>query len=244
MSCLDFWKENYPEMAVLGIYETEDERDEIYVFEQEGIRVAILNYTYGTNGIPLPSDMPWAVNLLTEETVVPDIEKAESIADFTIVCPHWGTEYVLEETEEQERWTQIFAEHGVDLVLGTHPHVIEPVELVVDEETGHEMLVYYSLGNFVNWTGSSGSGIANRMVGGMADVTIERKEDGTVGIKDYGVTALVTHLESEINGVYTTMLGEYSPELADENEIRKQDDSFSYKYCVDLCNRVWGTEWK
>lgn len=244
LSCLDFWESTYPEIAVLGINETSEARDRIYIYEQDGIRIAILNYTYGTNGIPLPSDMPYAVNLLKEAEVMADIEKAESLSDFTIVCPHWGTEYVLEQTAEQERWTGIFAEHGVDLVLGTHPHVIEPVEMVVDEKTGHEMLVYYSLGNFVNWTGSSGAGIANRMVGGMAHVTIEQREDGTVGIKEYGVTALVTHLQEEVNGVYTTLLSEYSPELAAENEIRKQDPAFSYEYCVELCNRVWGDAWQ
>lgn len=244
LSCIDFWKTEYPEIAVLGIYETAEERNEIYIFEQDGIRVAVLNYTYGTNGIALPGDMPYAVNLLEENQVVADIEKAEEMADFTIVCPHWGTEYVLEETTEQRRWAQIFLEHGVDLVLGTHPHVIEPVEILQDEATGHEMLVYYSLGNFVNWTSSEGKGIANRMVGGMADVTIGFAETGEVVVKDYSVTAVVTHLESEINGVYTTRLSDYSQELSLENEIIAQDPAFSKEYCVDLCNQVWGELWQ
>ncbi len=58
---------------------------------------------------------------------------------------------------------------------GTHPHVIEPIEWVTDEASEHEMLVYYSLGNFVNWTSGTGEGVANRMVGGMAEVTITKK---------------------------------------------------------------------
>lgn len=244
LSCLNFWQNEYPDIAVLGIHETAEDRDNIYIYEQAGIRIAVLNYTYGTNGIPLPSDMPYAVNLLEEAAVVADIEKAESLADFTIVCPHWGTEYVLKQTAEQERWTAIFAKNGVDLVLGTHPHVIEPIEMVTDEETGHEMLVYYSLGNFVNWTSSSGAGIANRMVGGMADVTIGRDADDEVVIKDYSVTALVTHLERKINGVYTIKLADYSSELADKNAIITQDPAFSYAYCVELCDKVWGEVWK
>ena len=244
LSCIDFWKTEYPEIAVLGINETAEKQDEIYVFEQDGIRVAVLNYTYGTNGIPLPADMPYAVDLLEKEQVVAHIEKAEMLADFTIVCPHWGMEYVLEETKAQRQWAEVFLEHGVDLVLGTHPHVIEPIELMRDEATGHEMLVYYSLGNFVNWTSSSGQGIANRMVGGMADVTIGPDEDGDVVVKDYSITAVVTHLESRVNGVYTTKLSEYSQELSLDNEIIAQDSAFSKEYCVELCDKVWGELWE
>lgn len=243
LNCVQFWKTDYPDIAVLGIYETAQEQEEIYVYEQDGIKIAILNYTYGTNGIALPQDMPFAVDLLQEEKVIADIQKAEEIADFTIVCPHWGTEYVLKQTKEQERWAQLFLENGVDLVLGTHPHVIEPIEMLVDEETGNEMLVYYSIGNFVNWTSESGKGKADRMVGGMAEVTIGLDESGEVAITDYGVTALVTHLAYGTNGVYTTKLADYTQELSLTSEMIHQDDSFSKEYCVNLCNQVWGELW-
>ncbi len=244
LSCLDFWEESYPEIAVLGIYETAEEQDAIYIYEQDGIRIAVLNYTYGTNGIPLPADMPYAVNLLQEDKVIADIREAEELADFTVVCPHWGTEYVLEETREQQRWVQIFLENGVDLVIGTHPHVIEPIEMIRDEETGRDMLVYYSLGNYVNWTSSSGAGIANRMVGGMAEVTVTLDERGEAFIEDYSVTALVTHLEEKVNGVFTTTLSEYSQEMSLQNKIVAQDPAFSKEYCVELCDKVWGDLWR
>lgn len=243
LNCIQFWKTDYPDIAVLGIHETAQEQEEIYVYEQDGIKIAILNYTYGTNGIALPQDMPFAVNLLQEEKVIADIQKAEEIADFIIVCPHWGTEYVLKQTKEQERWAQLFLENGVDLVLGTHPHVIEPIEMLVDEETGNEMLVYYSIGNFVNWTSESGKGKADRMVGGMAEVTIGLDESGDAVITDYGVTALVTHLAYGINGVYTTKLADYTQELSLTSEMIHQDASFSKEYCVNLCNQVWGELW-
>lgn len=243
LNCVQFWKEDYPDIAVLGINETAQEQEEIYVYEQDGIRIAILNYTYGTNGIALPQDMPFAVNMLEEEKVISDIQRAEEIADFTIVCPHWGTEYVLKQTAEQERWAKIFLEHGVDLVIGTHPHVIEPIEMLVDEKTGNRMLVYYSIGNFVNWTSESGTGKADRMVGGMAAVSIGLDENGEVAIKDYGVTALVTHLSYGVNGVYTMKLTDYTQELSLESEMIHQDAAFSKEYCVELCNQVWGDLW-
>lgn len=239
-NCINFWKSNYPDIAILGINESEEEQDNnIYVYEQDGISVAILNYTYGTNGIPMPKDMPYAVNLLDEEKVTQDIKKAEELADFTIVCPHWGTEYRLTSSAEQERWTDIFLENGADLVIGTHPHIIEPIEWVSDDN-GNEMLVYYSLGNFVNWTSGTGEGVANRMVGGMAEVTICKNEDGEAYISDYGVEPLVCHLSEGTNGVTTYLLSEYSQQLAAENMIILQDSEFSLEYCENLCDEVWG----
>lgn len=240
LSCINFWKENYPEIVVLGVHDSQESQDEIYIYEQDGIKIAILNYTYGTNGIPLPEDMPYAVDMLEQEKVVADIMQAEEMADFTIVCPHWGTEYELGISSMQNKWTEIFLENGVDLVLGTHPHVIEPIEWVTDEKTGHEMLVYYSLGNFVNWTSSSGAGIANRMVGGMAQVTVEKNEAGEVIIAEYDVEPLVCHLQQGTNGVTVYPLEEYTAELASSNEIIKQDADFSLEYCEELCEKVWG----
>ncbi len=136
-----------------------------------------------------------------------------------------------------------FFENGADLVLGTHPHVIEPVEWVTDEETGHEMLVYYSLGNFVNWTSGIGEGIANRMVGGMAEVTISKDDTGEVKVIDYGVRPLVSHVTSEPGGVSAYFLNDYTEQLEAENEIISQDPEFSIEYCIDLCDSVWGELW-
>lgn len=239
-NCLSFWQDNYPDMAVLGINGSSEEQDnDIYVYEQNGISVAILNYTYGTNGIPMPEGMPYAVNLLTEEKVTEDIKKARELADFIIVCPHWGTEYRLTASEEQKKWTEIFLKNGVDLVIGTHPHVIEPIEWVSDND-GNEMLVYYSLGNFVNWTSSFGDGIANRMVGGMAEITVGKNADQEVCITDYGVEPLVCHLEEGEGGVTTYLLSDYTQQMAEKNMIIRQDAEFSKEYCEDLCSEVWG----
>lgn len=241
-NCLSFWAEQHPQITVLGINQSQEAQDHnIFVYEKDGIRAAVLNYTYGTNGIPMPSGMPYAVNLLDEKKVTADIAKAKTMSNFIIVCPHWGTEYQLAPSAEQARWTQIFLENGVDLVIGTHPHVIEPVEWVRDEN-GNEMLVYYSLGNFVNWTSSSGKGIADRMVGGMAEITIAREPDGDVAVKSYGIEPVVCHLSQGANGVTTYFLSEYSEEMASQNAILSQDAAFSKEYCLNLCEQVWG-EW-
>lgn len=238
VNCITFWKEQYPDIAVLGIHGSQESQDEIYIYEQDGMKIAVLNFTYGTNGIPLPDDMPFAVDLLQEEKVVERITKAEEFADFTIVCPHWGTEYQLVPSSNQEKWARIFAENGVDLVIGTHPHVIQPIEWITVEETGHKMLVYYSLGNFVNWSSESGAGIANRMVGGMTKITLTLEEQEVI-ISEYGVEPVVCHLEQGINGVTVYNLEDYTEELAARNQIIYQDSSFDLEYCKELCEKVW-----
>ena len=251
IKCSEFWKENHPEMKVVGLNGTEDEYENIDIIEKNDIKIAILNYTYGTNGIPLPSDMPYAVDMLDEEKVVKDIKFAEENADFTVVCPHWGTEYNLGLDKDQKKWTEIFRENGVDLVIGAHPHVIEPIEMIEDENEGitnnhggGDMLVYYSIGNFVSWTSSTGKGVADRSVGGMAKVTITKNPDGEVVVKDHSVKALVSHNRSEKRGVTVYPISEYTEELANENEIRDKDSSFSKQYCADLCDKIWGEDWE
>ncbi len=243
INCLSFWKENHPEIGVVGINASEKDAQSIYVTEVNGIKIAILNYTYSTNGIALPEDMPYAVNMLTEKNkakIISDIACAEAEADFTIVCPHWGTEYSLDISSEQRKWNELFLENGVDLVLGTHPHVIEPIEEYYD---GGElsMLTYYSLGNFVNWTSGTGEGVANRMVGGMSEVTISYLEGmGEAEIVDYDIVPLICHVEAGMDGVTVYKMRDYTKELADQNAIRAQDPSFSYDYCLSLVDTIWG----
>ena len=238
LNTLSFWETKYPHIKVMGIQKSDKKQaDKIYVYEKEGIRLAILNYTYGTNGIPLPDGQSHWVNLLKEEQLKKDIAVAKELADFIVVCPHWGTEYTHSASKEQYYWAQLMADEGVDLVLGTHPHVIQPVEWV-QGKGGQSMLVYYSLGNFVNSTGESGKGIADRMLGAMAKVTLGRDEKGQVVIKGYGAEALVTHLEKGTK-LTTYKLQDYTEDLASKNKIRNQDGTFSLAYCKELWKEVF-----
>ena len=246
-NCLSYWEEEHPDMVVLGICEDDANRDAAYIREINGIRIAILNYTYGTNGISLPEDRPYAVNIMDDahhDMIAEDLRYARDNADFVIVCPHWGIEYELTESPKQREWASFFADNGADLIIGTHPHVIEPIEMIEDEAEGDETLCYYSLGNFVNWTGDSGAGIADRMVGGMAQVELKRNADGDVDISDYSVKALVCHLTDGQDGVTVYPLSKYNEKLSFDNRIRSQDPAFNYDYCVDLCNEVWSDKWE
>lgn len=240
-NCLNFWKK-YPKIKTVGINTSEAQKKKLCIYKKNGIKVAILNYTYGTNGIPLPKDMPYAVNYLDKKEVISDIKRAEKEADFTIVCPHWGTEYLRGISDYQKAWSQIFVENGVDLVLGCHPHVIEPIKYVTDKKTGHKMLVYYSVGNFVNSTMSNGR-VSDRYIGGLAKVKLKRGADNKVRIAKYGVKATVMHNGGTKFGSRVIPLNIYTDKLAKKNVMKAQDYMFSVKLCKEICNEVWGKLW-
>ena len=159
----------HPEVVQIGTYASEDDYNKIAYKEVNGIKFALLNYTFGTNGIPVPSDKKYLVKMLTEENVRKDIKKARKNADVVIVFPHWGTENSHDISNQQTKYCKIFSELGVDIVIGTHPHVLQPVEWYNNDETGKKMLVYYSIGNFISHQVN-----LNQLCGGMAEITVER----------------------------------------------------------------------
>ena len=167
-----------------------------------------------------------------------DIKKAEELADFTIVFPHWGVEYVYEATKTQVELANFFYDLGVDLVIGSHPHVLEPIEWIETEED-HRMLVYYSLGNFMSYQKE-----APRMLGGIANITITKDASGTY-ISDSGITPIVTHYEqgpSDYNyGIYK--LSEYNETFAKLHGVSElaKEGPITYQNTLDLANEVLGT---
>lgn len=227
ISCLTKWEEAYPQIEIAGIYKTEEDSKEICMTEVNGAKIAILNYTYGMNGIPLPSDMPYCVDMLTwdrEEKIRNDIARAREMADIVIVAPHWGSEYTHVQGSDQKKWTSVFFECGVDLVIGTHPHVVQPYEIIQSEE--HTMAVYYSIGNYVNATEQWGS-VTQRMLGALADVEFTLT-DGEWTLSKADAIPIVSHVETDRSGELTVYpLDEYTSELAAENEIKAQDPKFS-----------------
>ncbi|MBO5145284.1 MAG: CapA family protein [Lachnospiraceae bacterium] len=172
-------------VTCLGIQSEEETDDKPYeILTRKGVRFALLNYTYGTNGIPIPSENPSMVHLLEDESKIRnDIEKAGLDADFVIVFVHWGTEYSSQIDASQQKWTQVFLESKADVVIGTHPHVLQPYEMLTDD-TGHQMLVYYSIGNFI-----SAQPEKSCIKGGMARFTISLTPSG-YQISEYSLQPL------------------------------------------------------
>ena len=138
------------QVAQVGTYIDRADRDKRYpyIFEKNGIKIALLNYTYGTNG--LTESAPNIVNRIDTAIMAQDIAKARAAApDDIIACMHWGIEYEQQPSREQRRLADWLIAHGVDHIIGSHPHVIQPLEMRSDS-TGKEHLVVYSLGNYIS----------------------------------------------------------------------------------------------
>ena len=240
---LDYYHTHFPELSVTGIYDSKEARDTICVREVGGVKIAILNYTYSTNGQEIPDDMPWAIAMLDRDAVRIDFEKAREQADYIIVCPHWGTEYSHEVSGYQRGWAELFVELGADLILGAHPHVIEPVETMTATD-GKIVPVFWSVGNFICSTAREGDGVADQMVGAMAHVTLEIAEDGSVTTATWEALPLVTQMAYGYKAPTTYFLSDYTDALASESKVTERDPAFSLEYVRELCREVLGDAWK
>ena len=137
-----------------GTYRTKEEQDNILVKNINGINIAFLSFTYGTNGIPVPADKQYCVNLIDESLILDQISKAKSLnPDIICVNMHWGNEYKLVQNTTQENLANLLFKNGVDIILGSHPHVLEPIEkrtVTLEDGTTKDGFLIYSLGNFMS----------------------------------------------------------------------------------------------
>lgn len=155
-------------LSHLGTYKSKEEQSKILYKDIDGVKIAFLNYTYGTNGIPVPSDKDFCVNLIDKDLMSSQINLAKSEnADVIIACMHWGTEYSTVQNSEQEDLADFLFESGVDIIIGNHPHVAEPMEkrsVTLEDGTVKDCFVIYALGNFTadqNYANTRSSVILN-----------------------------------------------------------------------------------
>lgn len=221
--------EQHGNIKELGINKTEEEYNTIDYYEKNGIKFALLNYTYGTNGISQPKGKPWSVNRIDRKKITKDVNEAKKHADMVIVFPHWGIEYNTGISDYQKKYTKLFSDLGVDLVIGSHPHVIEKVEWIENKETGKKMLVYYSLGNFV-----SNQPDAIMQLGAMAKIKVEKIDD-KVSIKEAKAIPIITHVEDRPLKVKVYKLSDYTDELAKKNHSHS-----SVKYFKNASKKILG----
>lgn len=139
-------------IAHVGTARTEEEQDTILFKDLNGIKTAFLAYTYGTNGIPIPSEKQFCVNLIDEELILKQINQSkEEGAELIVVSMHWGVEYQTTENAEQDRLAEFLIKNDVQVILGCHPHVLQPMKMIsvqTDEGEEKEGLVIFSQGNF------------------------------------------------------------------------------------------------
>ena len=163
---VDYWKNK--NIVFSGQSSSYEERNDIKVYEKNGIKYAFLAYTDTTNGLEVPYGKDYLVHVYSDERAKSDIEQIKDKVDVIIVSMHWGEEYTHTPTYVQKREAQYLSSLGVDLIIGSHPHVIMPVDYIDDT------LVIYSLGNFVS--GQAPLGLA-KTIGLMVGMDIVVNED-------------------------------------------------------------------
>ncbi|MBQ4584370.1 MAG: CapA family protein [Bacilli bacterium] len=143
VNAIEFWN-SQENVLSSGMYLSEEERLEERIFEKNGITYTLLSYTTSTNGLPVPEGKDYLVNVYSEEKVKEDVLRYQDKVDIIFVAMHWGIEYTHTPNSEQVQIANYLAGLGVEVVIGCHPHVIQPIEKINDT------LVIYSLGNFIS----------------------------------------------------------------------------------------------
>jgi len=156
-------------------YATEESSKEIYVYQKDDLKVSFPGYIYGMNGLPIPE--PWMINLIDLEKIKNDIAKAKTQSDFVVVALHFGNEYQRFPSAWQKDIAQQVADFGADMIIGSHPHVIQPADVLTTID-GRKVFVAYGLGNFY-----CGQREQYTDAGMVLRYTIE-KVDGKTSLKD------------------------------------------------------------
>lgn len=188
LNSVNYWKSK-KNVVYSGQWSSWDERNEVHVYDINGISYAFFSYTTWTNGLETPNGKEYLNNVYSDEKAANDISKIRDLVDVVIVAMHWGTEYSLDVSSSQEYIANYLAGLGVDLIIGSHPHVVEPVEYINNGKT----FVIYSLGNFL----SAQYGI-DRLTGLMVEVTIKKvvDVDGTITVSIESPKAELTYTQT------------------------------------------------
>ena len=236
-----FWKQ-HPQMTAIGIRER-GVPFKPAVLERNGIRLAFLTYTRPMN---VHFNLPWSkyyvetLHFYNKPAIAKQIAEAKKVADAVVVLPHWGTEYLYAPTKSQRKWAQFLVDAGADLIIGTHPHVLQPVEEVTAKD-GRKVPVFFSLGNFVSAQKRPGT-----MLGGLADCTWEKTESGAK-VSHYELKPLVAATDAEFTAFTVFPLEDYPDSWSNHNRLfRIIEEGFGVKtdkaYLEQLYADIWSGE--
>ena len=237
----DFW-DNFPHVTVLGIHRSQEERARPKLIKKNNITAGLLSFTYGTNNLPLPAGKPYLVSLINTEIMAKEIDALRPLCDILIVSMHWGEEYTHECTKSQKELAAFLAEHKVDLVIGHHPHVIQPIEYIKRPD-GELMLCFYSLGNLISAQSQNST-----LLGALAYVKVEKtqaipyKTTGSLSFKDAGAIPVVTHYEKGHTGFKVYPIYAYTEELAAKHWKNQTKKELTLDYLRNLASRIFGNK--
>ena len=214
ISSLNYWKDK--DVLTAGSYESLESRNNPIIKSKNGINYALLAYTTVTNGLTRPAGKEYYLNVYDETQVKKDIELLRDKVDLLLVSMHFGTEYSLKQNEEQEKIANYLASLGVDIVIGHHPHVIEPITYI------DNTLVIYSLGNFI-----SGQLTVDQLTGLMVGVDVIKEQDKPIKLVNLRADLTYTKTKNPITNKFEYEVIPYN-ELTDD--ILKNKEEHKQKY--------------
>lgn len=232
ISAINFWKEK--NAITTGAYLNSEDFAAIPMNEVNGVKIAYLGFTESTNGLRLPQDSDVILMLASDENILQQrIMKAKETADVVVVNAHWGNEYTHEPTDAQRTLAEKLASWGADVIIGTHPHVIQPVEYIINND-GRKTLVAYSLGNFI-----SAQNRGPRMLGGMLNFeVVKNNTSGEITLENVKFSGVVTHYGYNYSNIRIYPLSDYTEELASKHGVISKTSGFSLQYLYDILNDV------
>lgn len=185
--------DNY-NMPYVGAYRSKEDASNARIIEKEDLKIGVLSYTYGTNGLYLPKGSEYIVNYIDVEKMVREVQELKPQVDVVTVLIHWGDEYTIEYNSTQKDIATRLNEVGADIIFGSHPHVLQPYEKIVGT-AGNVTHVYYSLGNFFATIVT----IPETFIGGIASVQITKKgEEVTIDTPKVFATSML----KDADGIY------------------------------------------
>ncbi len=228
-----FWRRQSAEKPVImaGIA-ADREDDQLQILQVKDLKIALLAYTYGTNGLRLPKSSSGIIKYLDDDLICQELDKAIAEANIVIVSVHWGQEYQANANNEQKRLAQLMADNGADIIIGSHPHVLQGVEMLSTPD-GRQVPVFYSLGNFI-----SAQNRPDTMLGGMAKVQmVYDKATGKLSLTELGIIPLVTDYSASYKNITIYPLNSYTEAQANRHGVRASNSSFSLAYLKKLFNQ-------
>lgn len=225
-----FWAGMPEDVVTTGLWAGEADYDRIPLQEKDGVTFAYLAYTESTNGLPRPTGTEANVIMTSEEDVIErQVKLARQQADVVVVGVHWGTEGSHVINDAQRALGQKLADWGADVIIGTHPHVVQGIDMLTSASTGRQVPIAYSLGNFV-----STQMLGDNMVSYIFTFTVTKttQPDGAseTVLSDVKAVPAVTHYDAGYKNVREYLYRDYTPELAAQHGCRANSSGFSYEW--------------
>lgn len=233
-----FWKSMPEDVVTSGISGVKsDSYKKISIKTIDDVKFAFLSYTYGTNGLSVSNDSKYRVIYLSQtDTIRKQVKLARKKADVVIVSCHWGNEDIHSVTDSQRAMAKNLTKWGADLIIGTHPHVVQTAEWV--KAGGRKAFCAYSLGNFI-----SGQSKADNLIGAVLSLTFRAEEDmlnetRTVKIVKPKLIPTVTDYRGGYADIRVYWLKDYKKKLADTHGVRSVGGGqFNYEYIYDVLKK-------